>query len=414
MLLTTHNRTLVMVLAGGRGSRLMPLTSIRAKPAVPFGGRYRIVDFVLSNLVNSGFLRMVVLTQYMSQSLTMHIARAWNLSRSMDQYVEIVPAQQRTGLSWYMGSADAVYQNMNLIDDADPEYVAIFGADHIYKMNVAHFLERHVASQADVTIAAIPVPLAQAHRYGILEVDAGGRILRFDEKPSHPRPMPHRPGWALASMGNYLFRRRLLVEELQLDAQRLDSQHDFGRDILPALLQKGASLAAYDFSTNPVPGMSERERGYWRDVGTVGSYFDANMDLIAVSPVMDLYNRAWPIRTDFQHLPPAKFVHADPGRTGMATESMVCEGCIVSGGQLARCIISPRVRVNSFASVEDSILLDGVQVGRYAQLRRVIADKNAVIPAGVRVGFDAAEDVARGLTVTEDGITVIPKDRVLT
>lgn len=409
MLRNPIHRTLVMVLAGGRGARLMPLTVDRAKPAVPFGGRYRLIDFVLSNLVNSGLFQIVVLTQYMSQSLTRHLSRAWRLSRALDQFVEPVPAQQRTGLDWYKGSADAIFQNLNVIDDESPEHVAVFGADHIYKMNVAHMLDEHVASGAEMTIAAIPVPISEAHQFGIIEVDALGRMIGFDEKPRHPRAMPGRPDMALASMGNYIFRRKVLVDRIVEDAHREDTTHDFGKDVIPRMLAEGSHIQVYDFSQNPVPGMSLAERGYWRDVGTIDSYYQASMDLIAVSPVMNLYNRDWPIRTDFRNHPPAKFVHADLDRVGMATESLVCEGCIISGGQISKSLLSPMVRVNSFSTVEGCILLDGVNIGRRVVVKNAIIDKGVEVPPGTWIGVDPVADAARGFTVTDSGLVVVPK-----
>jgi glucose-1-phosphate adenylyltransferase len=412
MLRNPIHKTLVMVLAGGRGSRLMPLTEDRAKPAVPFGGRYRMVDFVLSNLVNSGFFQIVVLTQYKSQSLTRHIGRAWRLSRALDQFVEIVPAQQRTGLAWYKGSADAIYQSLNLIGDADPEYVAVFGADHVYKMNVSAMLEYHIEAGAALTIAAIAMPSAEAHAFGVIEVDENFRIIGFAEKPERPAQIPSRPGWSLVSMGNYFFSRETLVEAITEDATLEGSTHDFGGDIIPRVLASGQACYVYDYGTNVVPGQSERERGYWRDIGTIDSYFAASMDLIAVTPVMDLYNRSWPILTDFQNLAPAKFVHADVGRTGMATDSMVCEGVIISGGQTARSLLSPQVRVHSFSHLEECILFDGVSVGRHAVLRRVIVDKGVNIPPGTEIGVDHDADRARGLTVSEGGVVVVPKTQV--
>jgi len=387
----------------------MPLTVDRAKPAVPFGGRYRLIDFVLSNLVNSGLFQIVVLTQYMSQSLTRHLSRAWRLSRALDQFVEPVPAQQRTGLDWYKGSADAIFQNLNVIDDESPEHVAVFGADHIYKMNVAHMLDEHVASGAEMTIAAIPVPISEANQFGIIEVDALGRMIGFDEKPRQPRAMPGRPDMALASMGNYIFRRKVLVDRIVEDAHREDTTHDFGKDVIPRMLAEGSHIQVYDFSQNPVPGMSLAERGYWRDVGTIDSYYQASMDLIAVSPVMNLYNRDWPIRTDFRNHPPAKFVHADLDRVGMATESLVCEGCIISGGQISKSLLSPMVRVNSFSTVEGCILLDGVNIGRRVVVKNAIIDKGVEVPPGTWIGVDPVADAARGFTVTDSGLVVVPK-----
>src|SRR6266542_452557 len=343
---------LSVVLAGGEGTRLQPLTAERAKPAVPMAGRYRLIDFVLSNLVNSGLLKIKVLTQYKSDSLNTHIARGWRLPAMLDFYVEVVPAQQRLGKEWFRGSADAMFQSLNILTDEEPDLVAVFGGDHIYKMDVNQMLDFHLDKQADVTVAAIPVPVAEAIQFGVLAVDEDGAILAFDEKPARPRELPGRPGWALASMGNYLFDAGPLVEELARD-QEIEGNHDFGRNILPAMVGR-RRVYAYDFSKNEIPGMLERERGYWRDVGTIAAYWQANMDLIAVNPVFDLYNARWPIRTHTLPLPPAKFVFAEQGRVGMATDSLVSEGCIISGGRIDRSVLSPGVRINSFAHVEES------------------------------------------------------------
>jgi glucose-1-phosphate adenylyltransferase len=400
-----------MVLAGGRGTRMMPLTQDRAKPGVPFGGRYRLIDFVLSNLVNSGFYRIVVLTQYKSQSLSQHISRAWRLSRPLDHFVEPVPAQQRTGTDWYRGSADAIYQNLNLIDDHAPDDVGVFGADHVYKMDVSSMLHEHRDARAALTIAAIPVPVAEAREFGVIAVDAQWRMTGFMEKPSTPPEMPGRPGWALASMGNYFFTRRALEHWVSRDADLASSAHDFGRDVIPAMLEAGEHIQVYDFSGNRVPGQPEREVGYWRDVGSVASYYDAHMDLVAVLPVLDLYNRSWPIRTDYSHLAPAKFVHSSRSddRVGMATESLVSEGCIISGGRIHRSVLGPNVRVNSYSLVSDSVLFENVVVGRSAELRKAIVDKNVEIGSGVRIGVDHGLDRARGCAVTPEGIVVVPK-----
>lgn len=404
------NSVLVMVLAGGRGQRLMPLTLDRAKPAVPFGGRYRLIDFVLSNFANSGFFKIVVLTQYKSQSLNKHLLRAWRLSRALDQYVEGVPAQQRTGLDWYRGSADAIHQNLNLIADEEPEDVCVFGADHIYRMDVEPMVRWHREQRCELTIAAIPVPIDEASAFGVIEVDAAMRMVGFEEKPEHPKAMPGRPDMALVSMGNYVFRRQALVARVREDAESPSSSHDFGKDVIPGMLRRGDPIAVYDFTRNRVPGGAEEDEAYWRDVGSIDSYYDASMDLVGPTPSFDLYNRQWPVRTDYRNFPPAKFVHAVDDRVGMAIESMVSEGCIISGGRIARSLLSPRVRVNSFASVEGAILLDGVSVGRHVRLRRTIVDKDVVIPPGTTIGFDEAADLARGFTVTPSGIVVVPKD----
>jgi glucose-1-phosphate adenylyltransferase len=401
---------LAIVLAGGEGRRLQPLTAERAKPAVPIGGRYRLVDFVLSNLVNSGLFKIKVLTQYKSDSLNTHIARGWRLPAMLDFYVDLVPAQQRTGKDWYKGSADAMYQSLHTITDEDPDYVAVFGGDHMYKMDVRQMVDYHIEKHADATVAAIPVPASEAHAFGVLAVDEQQRVVAFDEKPSRPREIPGRPGWVLASMGNYLFTTETLVAEVRRDAESSGSSHDFGRNIIPALVGGPREVYAYDFATNQIPGQPEHERGYWRDVGTIASYWQANMDLLAVSPTFDLYNPRWPIRTWALPLPPAKFVFADEAqaRVGVATDSLVCEGCIVSGGRIDRTILGPSSRVNSFAHVEESIIFDGVDVGRHARLRRVIVDKNVEIPAKIEIGFDLETDQRRFPVV--DGIVVIPKE----
>ncbi|MFI5289632.1 MAG: glucose-1-phosphate adenylyltransferase [Polyangia bacterium] len=403
---------LAIVLAGGEGRRLWPLTADRAKPAVPMAGRYRLVDFVLSNFVNSGLLKIKVLTQYKSDSLGAHIARGWRLPAFLDLYVEVVPAQQRTGREWFKGSADALFQSLNVITDENPDHVCVFGGDHMYKMDVGQMLDEHLDSRAAATVAAIPVPVAEARAFGVLEVDAQGKVVAFDEKPAHPREIPGRPGWALASMGNYIFDTRVLVEELSRDATD-DSAHDFGRNILPDMVARGREVYAYDFSQNEIPGAHEKERGYWRDVGTISAYWQANMDLVQVVPTFDLYNARWPIRTWTRPLPPAKFVFATPGegsgpaRMGIATDSLVSEGCIVSGGRIDRTVCSPQVRIHSFAHVEESVLLDEVEIGRHARLRRCIVDKGVHIPPGTEIGCDPEAD-ARRFTVV-DGIAVVPK-----
>jgi glucose-1-phosphate adenylyltransferase len=349
-----------------------------------------------------------VLTQYKSDSLNTHIARGWRLPAMLDLYVEVVPAQQRTGQSWFRGSADAAFQSLNVITDESPDLVAIFGGDHVYKMDVSQMIEAHVDMQADASVAVIPVPVAEASQFGILEVDDSGRVLAFDEKPRVPKEMPGRPGFALASMGNYIFDSKVLIEELTRDAQG-DTQHDFGGNVLPGMVAHGRGVYAYDFSQNVVPGAGPEQRGYWRDVGTIGAYWAAHMDLVQVVPSLDLYNPRWPIRTWTRSLPPAKFVFSNPdeARVGTATDSLVSEGCIVSGGRIDRTVMSPNVRVNSFSHVEESILLDGVDVGRHARIRRAIIDKGVHVPAHTEIGYDLEGD-ARRFTVS-DGIVVIPK-----
>jgi glucose-1-phosphate adenylyltransferase len=403
-------QVLVMVLAGGEGKRLYPLTLDRAKPAVPFGGRYRIIDIVLSNFVNSGVSRIKVLTQYKSASLEEHIARNWRLAPILDQFIEAIPAQQRTGKTWYRGSADAVWQCQHVIKDENPELVCIFGGDHVYKMDVRQMLAFHQDAQADATVAAIPVPRSEAHDLGILEVDGGGRIVAFHEKVANPPPMPGNESMCLASMGNYVFKPDLLMRELEEDDQLEDSRHDFGHDILPRMVEKGARVFAYDFATNAVPGEDTHNRGYWRDVGHVDAYWEAQMDLIEIHPQFNLYNFRWPIRTGATHDPPAKFVFRDEAqaRVGIATDSMVSHGCIISGGRIHRSVLGIGCRVNSFSEVEESILFERVRVGRHAKVRRAIIDKDVEIPSGTVIGFDREADRQR-FFVTENGIVVIPK-----
>jgi glucose-1-phosphate adenylyltransferase len=405
----TH-QVLVMVLAGGEGKRLSPLTLDRAKPAVPFGGRYRIIDIVLSNFVNSGLSRIKVLTQYKSASLEEHIARNWRLAHILDQFIEAIPAQQRTGKTWYRGSADAVWQCQHVIGDERPELVCIFGADHVYKMDVRQLLVFHEGARADATVAAIPVPRETARDYGIIEVGRGGRIVAFHEKVENPPTVPGNEQMCLASMGNYVFRPDVLLRELEEDEHIEESRHDFGHDILPRLVKKGAAVFAYDFATNAVPGEEGTNRGYWRDIGTIDAYWEAQMDLIEVHPQFNLYNFRWPIRTGATHDPPAKFVFRDEAqaRVGIATDSMVSHGCIISGGRIHRSVLGVGCRVNSFSEVEESVLFERVRVGRHAKIRRAIIDKDVEIPPGTIIGFDREADRER-FFVTETGTVVIPK-----
>jgi glucose-1-phosphate adenylyltransferase len=402
-------KTLAMILAGGAGTRLEPLTRERAKPAVPFGGRYRIIDFVLSNFANSGLYKVKVLTQYKSDSLNKHLSRTWRMTAFLGHYVEAVPAQMRTGLDWYKGSADAIYQNLNLISDEEPEQVFVFGADHVYRMDVRQMLDFHLEHRADCTVAAIPVPIEQGKDFGIIDVGPDGEMRGFVEKPKHPPPMPGNPAMCLASMGNYLFATETLVQEVVRDAARENSAHDFGKSILGELHQR-ARVFVYDFAKNEVPGMEPKERGYWRDVGDIDSYFEANMGLVDVDPVFNLYNFRWPLFTQVQHYPPAKFVFADQatGRVGYATDSLVSEGCIVSGGHVHHSVLSPKVRVNSYSTVEQCILFENVQIGRHCKIKKAIIDKNVEIPAGTTIGFEPAED-GRRFHVTSQGVVVIPK-----
>ena len=403
------DNVLPIVLAGGVGSRLMPLTRDRAKPAVPFGGQYRIIDFALSNIVNSGYYKVKILTQYKSQSLSRHITRAWRLARILDQYVEMVPAQQRVGPQWFQGSADAVYQSLNVILDEDPEHVAIFGGDHVYKMDVRQFMQFHIDHDADLTVAAIPVPLKEASDFGVIEIDENNRMIGFQEKPANPRPMPGNPDMALASMGNYVFKTPALVDEVRVDAEREDSAHDFGKSIVTNMFPT-QRVFVYDFMTNVIPGQPDTERGYWRDVGTIEAYFQAHMDLISASPTFDLYNRRWPIRTHYDHNPPAKFVHDDVvnSRVGVAVNSIVSSGCIISGGRIERSVLSPRVRINSYSQVTECVLFEAVNVGRHSKIRRAIIDKGVEIPSGTVIGYDVEED-RRRFHVTDTGFVVIAK-----
>lgn len=402
-------KLLAMILAGGQGTRLEPLTRERAKPAVPFGGRYRIIDFCLSNFANSGILKMKVLTQYKSDSLNNHLSRAWRMTAFLGHYVETVPAQMRTGTDWYRGSADAIYQNLNLLTDEEPDFVFVFGADHVYRMDVRQMLDFHMKHKAACTVAAIPVPIEEAHEFGVIDVDGAGRIRAFLEKPKDPPPMPGNPKMCLASMGNYIFTTDVLVQEVVRDAARESSAHDFGKSILSELYQR-APVYAYDFAQNSVAGQLEKERGYWRDVGNIDTYFECNLELVDVDPVFNLYNDRWPIYTQNPGFPPAKFVFNDKDqqRVGYATDSLVSEGCIVSGGHVHHSVLSPKVRVNSFADVSECILFEGVQVGRRAKIRRAIVDKNVEIPSGTTIGFDAKADRER-FYVTPGGVVVIPK-----
>jgi glucose-1-phosphate adenylyltransferase len=406
------HRILTMILAGGEGRRLGPLTAERAKPAVPFGGRYRIIDIVLSNMVNSGLTRIKVITQYKSASLEEHIARAWRLSPMLDSYIETLPAQQRTGLSWFKGSADAVYQTLHVIEDENPEHVTIFGGDHVYKMDVRQMLLDHLNKSADLTVAAIPVRKDEARSFGVIEIDAEGRILAFHEKVQDPPEMPGRPGWCLASMGNYIFKTGPLTAALHADAKDDASAHDFGRDIVPRMVAEKHNCFVYDFMTNRVPGEDPEgaTAAYWRDIGTVDAYFEAQMDLVSVKPAFNLYNPRWPMRTGTNHDPPAKFVFRDEAnaRVGVATESLVSSGCIISGGRINRSVLSNRCRINSFSSVDECVLFENVVIGRHARIRRAIIDKDVEIPPNTEIGYDLAADRKRW-SVSEGGIVVIPK-----
>jgi len=407
-LMAKRAKVLGLVLAGGEGKRLAPLTRDRAKPGVPFGANYRLIDFVLSNLVNAGCMRIAVLTQYKSHSLDRHIAQTWRLTPLLNNYVMSVPAQMRIGKRWFEGSADAIYQNMNLIVDEKPDYIFVFGADHIYRMDPAQMLRQHIDSGAGVTVAGIRVPRAEAFRYGVLEADRDHRIVRFQEKPQDAAGLPDNPDEVFASMGNYVFTTKTLIDSVRADADSPSSNHDMGGDIVTSLVEKKGAYV-YDFADNFVPGSTERDKGYWRDVGTLDSYYDANLDLVSVHPIFNLYNDQWPIHTWYPSLPPAKFVFDEDGRRGHAVDSLVSAGAIVAGGTVRGSVLSPGSIVHSGALVEGCVLLDGVDVGRGSIVRRAIIDKNVVIPPECHIGVDIADDRARGFTISENGIVVIGK-----
>ena len=410
----TSPRVLGIVLAGGEGKRLAPLTADRAKPAVPFGGIYRLVDFVLSNLVNAGYLRIVVLTQYKSHSLDRHITTTWRMSTLLGNYITPVPAQQRLGPQWFRGSADAIHQSLNLVYDEEPDHVVVFGADHVYRMDPRQMVEQHIESGAAVTVAGIRVPRSEAKGFGVIRTAADGRrIEEFLEKPADPPGLPDDPDSVYASMGNYVFTTEALLEAVRMDAGDEGSVHDMGGNIIPMLVRQGAAQV-YDFSENEVPGSTDRDRGYWRDVGTLDSYFDAHMDLVSVHPVFNLYNRQWPILTTSPAYPPAKFVFEEEGRLGRAVDSLVSQGVIVSGGSVRRSVLSPGVRVHSGSSIDDSVVMHGVDIGRGATVRRAILDKNVVVWPGAQVGVDLDRDRERGFAVTESGVVVVGKGEQVT
>src|SRR5436305_2350204 len=401
---------MAVVLAGGRGTRLEPLTRDRAKPAVPFGGLYRIIDFTLSNCINSDLRKMLVLTQYKARSLDRHITAGWGfLPREMGEYIEVLPPQQRIDEHWYKGTADAIYQNIYSIEKEEPRYVLILAGDHIYKMNYGEMLQSHFERGADLTVGAIPVPLSETRQFGILQTDEHDRVTHFLEKPKEAPPMPGDPKHALGSMGIYVFTARPMYELLCQDAAQPDSDHDFGKNVLPSMIGQHHKIFAHRFRD-----LNRKAVPYWRDVGTLDAYYQANLDLIEVDPVLNLYDQEWPIRTFQPQLPPPKFVFHDEGyrehaRRGEAHDSMVCQGCIISGGHVRHSILSPNVRVNSYAMVEDSILFSTVDVGRHSRIRRAIVDKDVRIPPGTTIGYDLEHDRRRGFTVTEQGVVVIAK-----
>lgn len=403
-----HN-VLAVVLAGGKGSRLDPLTRDRSKPAVPFGGCFRIIDFTLSNCLNSGIRKILVVTQYKAASLERHIELGWHfLPAELGEFVNVRPPEQRVDENWYLGTADAIYQNIYTIEKVRPKYILILSGDHIYTMNYAKFLADHVAAGADASIACLPVPLHEGHRFGVMQVDGDRRIVSFREKPADPESMPGDPDKCLASMGIYIFNTDFLFEQLCIDANEPGSHRDFGKNIIPSIIEN-SHVRAWPFRDE-----ATGQPVYWRDVGTLESYFEANMDLVWVSPQLNLYDPDWPIRTYQPPLPPPKFVfndaEGDSPRVGHAMDSLVCSGTVISGGAVERCVLSPRVRVNSYSHVRESILLDGVDVGRHCRIQRAIIDKGVKIPDGTRIGVNLQEDAARGLTVTEGGIVAVARN----
>ncbi len=407
------NNVMAIVLAGGKGSRLEPLTRDRAKPAVPFGGGYRIVDFTLSNCLNSGLRKILLLTQYKAMSLDRHINNGWRrfFCGDLGEFIDIVPPQQRIDEHWYQGTADAVYQNIYSLEKERPENVLILSGDHIYKMNYRAMVDFHIQTGADLTVAALPVSVQESRSFGVMGVDGTQRIIDFQEKPEHPRTMPGNPDQCLASMGVYVFTTRFLFEQLMRDANDSSSAHDFGKDIIPRIIHTDRVFAF------PFNDENRKTQAYWRDVGTIDAYYDANMDLTHVDPLLNVYDQQWPIRTRLNNFPPPKFVFGsddeDAERSGIAMDSIVCAGSIISGGRVARSVLGHEVRVNSYARIEDSILFDRVDVGRHAHIRRAIIDKDVQIPAGIEIGIDIELDRQRGFTVSPNGVVVIGKsDRV--
>jgi glucose-1-phosphate adenylyltransferase len=402
-------KVLGMILAGGEGSRLYPLTQQRAKPAVPFGGKYRLIDFALSNFINSRIYSIYVLTQFKSQSLTEHLQESWRFSSILrDHFILPVPAQKRTGENWYMGTADAIYQNINLIEDGDFDIIAIFGADHIYRMDLQQMIDFHIRKRADVTISALPVSLKEATSFGVIQVQEKQRVTGFQEKPKIPKSIPGKPDEAFASMGNYLFNKEVLIEMLYNDAKRLESSHDFGKDILPRIF-KDSRVFAYDFRRNRIPGITRKEIGYWRDVGTIQSFWEANMDLRNIQPEFNLYNKNWPIKTASYGTPPAKFVCSQDGHQGQAVNSIVAEGSIISGGIVQDSIIGREVSIDSGSKVINSMLMDRVKIGKNCKINMAIIDKDVEVPPNTTIGYDLEQDKSRYFVDGESNIIVIAK-----
>ena len=399
-----------VVLAGGEGKRLMPLTADRAKPAVPFGGQYRLIDFALSNLVNSDLRQIVVLTQYKSHSLDRHVSQTWRLPQLLNSYISSVPAQQRLGKRWFSGSADAILQNLNLLRDAKPDIVVVVGADHVYRMDFAQMIEAHIASGARASVATIRQPISLANQFGVIEVDESdrSRIAAFREKPSDPVGLPDSPHEVFASMGNYIFDTDALIEAVESDAERPESNHDMGGDIVPYFVERGEA-GVYDFKDNDVPGSTHRDRAYWRDVGTIESFFEAHQDLISALPVFNLYNREWPIYSQELNSPPAKIVRDARGSLGTTIDSIISLGSVISGAHVERSVLGPWTLIDSGANVTDTVAFDRVEIGPDAHVRRAILDKDVVIEPGAEVGIDLARDRARGFTVTESGLVVVGK-----
>lgn len=405
-------KVLTFIMAGGKGERLWPLTKDRTKPAVPFGGIYRIIDFTISNCINSGLRRVYVLTQYKSASLHRHIRLGWNImSSELGEYIELLPAQQRVSTTWYLGTADAIYQNYYTVEMEKPDEVLILSGDHVYKMNYYSMIDFHREVDADLTISIVEENKEKAPQLGVVEIDQNGKVIDFQEKPQKPKTVSHHPDKIYVSMGIYVFKNKVLEELLKEDAQKATSNHDFGKDIIPLMVKRGYKVAAYNFIDE-----NKKEAKYWRDIGTIDAYYEANLDLVAVDPVFNLYDKDWPIRTFQEQYPPAKTVFSGDevtGRVGLVLDSLVASGCIISGGRVQRSILSPNVRLNSFSQIYDSILMEGVNVGRHAKIKGAIVDKDVSIPAGTVIGYDYEEDKKR-FFVTDSGVVVVPKGTAIT